>query len=213
MKNKIKITGAIGVIGATLMFMGDMLLYYTPEDLGNFREELVGVLGNVEHNRLMIGGLIGPLAAFLYAIGFYQIYLAIKEEYKTIGKIIFALLSFGIMYGGSFHALFPHLGFMSSLDNQEALGLAEPYSVMLFYMMFFPSLVAYILLTYLIVTKKTSYPIWVVFSSPFVLFWFSGIIELLPQPFLIIIAGGWSNIIFILFFSISTITLLKQNHV
>lgn len=212
MKKQIKITGIIGVIGATLMFLGDMFLYYSTNIINNFEEEIVSILGQTSQTRLIIGGLIGPFAAILYTVGFYQIYLAIKPPSKTIAKIIFALLGVGIIYGGSFHSLFPHLGFMSSTGSLEALALAEQYSITIFYLMFFPSLIAYVLLTYLIITNRTFYPKWIILVSPFVLFWFSSLVQLLPQPYMIIIAGGWSNLIFILFFSISTITLLKNKY-
>lgn len=211
MRNQIKITGVIGIIAAILMFLGDMFLYFTTENISNFEEEIIAILGEVSNVRLLIGGLLGPLASFLFIIGFYQIYLAIKPAYTKIAKLLLALLSLGIIYGGAFHSHFTHLGIMSFANNTEALKLAENYSVLTFYFMFFPSLIAYIILAYLILAKKTYYPKWVVLVSPIILFWFSEVVQLLPQPYLIVIAGGWSNIIFILFFSVSTFVLLKNN--
>lgn len=211
-KKQIKLTGILALLGATLMFIGDMLLYFTSEPITNFQEEIVPVMGNISPTRLIIGGALGPIAAGLYIIGYYQIYMAIKPQFKTMGKVILAILSFGIIYGGSFHAFFPMLGFMSSTGSSEALVLAESYSITIFNLMFIPSLLAYLLLTYLILTRKTYYPRWIIAISPFFLFWLSPLVQQLPQPFMMIIAGGWSNIIFILFFSISTLTLMKNNY-
>lgn len=211
-KQIIKTTGIIGIIGATLMFVGDMLLYFTTEKNAHFGDDFLPILTTISQTRLIIGGLIGPFASFLYAIGFYQIYLAIKPSSKNMSKIIFILLSIGIIYGGSFHSFFPHLAFMSLTDNQEALKLAEVYSLSVIYIMILFSLVGQLILTYLILTKKTYYPRWIILLSPIVLLWFSVLIELLPHPYGIIASSSWGNMVFIIFFSISTITLLKKNY-
>lgn len=207
MKKELITTGIVGIMAGIIMFVGDMFLYFTNAPIHDFEKELVTILGGVAPTRLMIGGLLGPLAAFLYMIGFYQIYLVTKAPYKKIAKIIVLLLSFGIVYGGAFHAHFAHLGFVASQGNERVLQLTQDYMVYHFYIMFFPSLIAYCLLAYLIVTNKTFYPRWFVLSSPIVLFWFSAVVNLLPQPLLIIVAGGWSNIIFICFFGLSTVYL------
>ena len=207
---QIKITGIIGILAASLMYAGDMFLYFTTETISNFEEEIIKTLGEVSITRLTIGGLIGPFAAFLYVIGFYQIYLAIKPSHKKMAKVIFVLLSLGILYGGAFHSHFTYLGFISSTNSAETLQLAEAYAKINSYLMILPAIIAHIALVFLILKNKTYYPKWMVLFSPVVLLWFSGILQLLPQPFMIIIAGGWNNIIFILLFSMSTITLLKK---
>lgn len=210
MRKKIIATGLLGLLASLIMFAGDMFLYFTPQPIHNFEQELMGVLGSISSNRLMVGGLLGPLAAFLYCLGFYQIYLATKPAYKTIAGIIWGLLSFGIVYGGAFHAHFAHLGFVSAFGDKALIDLAETYTIWHFYIMFFPSLVAYLMLAYLIISQKTNYPRWFVLFSPIVLFWLAEPVRSLPQPFMIVVAGGWSNLIFVLFFSISTLILLKK---
>ena len=124
--------------------------------------------------------------------------------------MIFALLSLGIIYGGAFHSHFTHLGIMSFGNHTQALELAEEYSILNFAMMFIPSMIAYLTLTFLILTDKTYYPKWIVLFSPIVLFWLSPLMQMLPQPYMMIIAGGWSNIICMIFFSVSTVVLLKR---
>ncbi len=213
MTKQILFTGIVGILGAVLMFVGDMFLYFTIAHINDFEKEIVGILANVSINRLIIGGLIGPLAGLMYIIGFYQIVLAIKEEYKKIAVAIFILLSIGMMYGSAFHSHFTHLGIMSNFNHLEALKEAESYSMATFAMMFFPTFLAYIVLAYLILSNKTLYPKWIIFFSPIVLFWLAPLMQELPQPFLIVIGGGWSNIVFIIFFTVSTMTLLKSTKV
>ncbi len=68
----------VGFIGALLMFCGDMLLYYDPNDF-NYKagdnsetkiNAIIEVMGKVSPKRLYAGGFIGPVAAFLYCVGF-----------------------------------------------------------------------------------------------------------------------------------------------
>ncbi len=61
----------VGFIGAFLMFCGDMLLYYDPDDFnykaGDSTETKMNaikeVMGKVSPKRLFAGGFIGPVAA------------------------------------------------------------------------------------------------------------------------------------------------------
>ena len=62
----------VGLIGSVLMFCGDMILYYTPEDFDygsgaekNKMQAVIDVMKNLPVKRVAIGGLIGPIAAFL----------------------------------------------------------------------------------------------------------------------------------------------------
>ena len=65
----------IGLAGALLMFAGDMLLYYTPEDfacgpkssVAERINAIIAVMKGLPAGRVMAGGMIGPIAAFLYS--------------------------------------------------------------------------------------------------------------------------------------------------
>ena len=60
----------IGIIAAILMFTGDMLLYYDKKDYvsdGTF-QSVIALMKNVSDKRLYAGGIIGPIAAFLYCL-------------------------------------------------------------------------------------------------------------------------------------------------
>ncbi len=209
---KIVLTGIIGIIASMLMYTGDMLLYFTTEPIQNFEEEIVHIMANLSSTRLILGGLLGPISAFLYMIGFYHIYLLIKPNHDKLAKTLFGLLCVGIFYGGAFHSHFPLLGFISSSQNGTLLQMAEDYAILHLYFMYIPSLVAYCLLAYLIISKKTFYPVWVVLFSPIILFWLSDVMKQLPQPLMMLIAGGWSNIMFTIFFSVSTILSVKNGY-
>jgi len=205
----ILLAGMTGMVGAMLMFLGDMLLYFTTEPITSFEEEIIGIMGGVGTPRLIMGGLLGPLSAFLYIVGFMQCYWAIKPAHKRAARVVFALLSLGVIYGGAFHTHFTPLGMLSALGHHNAVAELEAFAVLNFYGMFFPSLLGYAVLGYLMVAGKTDYPRWMVLFSPLIVFWLSGLMQDLPQPFKIIIAGGWSNLTFLIFFALSTYVLRR----
>ena len=92
----------IGLAGALLMFAGDMLLYYTPEDFAcdpkSSAEEkinaIIDVMKGLPARRVMAGGMIGPSAAFLYCVGFYHIVLMTCEQAHTLAMAAFLLSCF-----------------------------------------------------------------------------------------------------------------------
>ena len=50
------------------MFLGDMTLYYDPNDYDSkdTMNNIIGIMKNVSIKRLYLGGLLGPIAAFIY---------------------------------------------------------------------------------------------------------------------------------------------------
>lgn len=209
-KKQIITTGTIGILGAILMYVGDMLLYYTNEPIANFEDEILPIMSKVSFTRLTLGGLLGPLCASMYLVGYYQIFLAIKPNHKKMAMIVFALLGVAIFFGGTFHAHFASMGFASHFNHSAILDEIQAYAITTYFVMLLLNLIGFVLLAYLILFKKTPYPKWIVLCTPLVLIWFSNVVQLLPQPFKMIIAGGWSNITAIIFFATSTWVLLKH---
>jgi hypothetical protein len=99
--------GVIGLLGALLMFTGDMLLY------GHFGSgaEFVHVYKNVTAAaslpRLIAAGIIGPVAAFLYFFGLWPVYRNLEQSGRILAKIILGALALTIIVGGAYHAVWP----------------------------------------------------------------------------------------------------------
>ena len=80
----LRLLGACGFAGAALMLAADLVLYLPAEralrsaDVYFARIDAAGdeldrsPMGAVSDSRLMLGGVLGPLAALLYAVGFLQ---------------------------------------------------------------------------------------------------------------------------------------------
>lgn len=210
MNKTIKTTAWIGLLASLLMFTGDMLLYFTTETFADFEKELLPSMGKISLERLTAGGLLGPLAACLYIVGFYHIYLSIKEPRKTLAKIIFAALSVSIIVGGAYHAFFPAFGIAASNGQPELIDKLFVYAEYVGYVTFLPMVIGWVLFCYLILIKKTIFPRLLVLATPLITIWFSTLWISLPQPYLIIIGGGWNNLVMTIFFGASLIA-LKYN--
>ena len=67
-------TRIVGLFGAALMFCGDMTLYYDKDDFeqNGSLDPIIDIMKKLPKKRVMLGGWIGPVAAFLYCIGFYN---------------------------------------------------------------------------------------------------------------------------------------------
>ena len=196
--------GLIGVAGAALMLVGDMLLYFTTAPIEDLGLELFDIMGAVEWSRLTAGGLLGPLGAILYLFGYFQVYLTIKSEHKTKAAAIFLLLAIGIIVGGAYHAGFAHVGMIVSEGHSDlAVRIFTEDMLSYYWIVMGARAVAYIFLSYLILKNMTWYPRWAVLFTPIVWVFFKDVPLILPQPYMIIVAGGWYNLIEMLFFLVS----------
>ena len=164
----------IGLAGALLMFAGDMLLYYTPEDFAcdpkSSAEEkinaIIDVMKGLPARRVMAGGMIGPSAAFLYCVGFYHIVLMTCEQAHTLAMAAFLLSCFGIITGGAYHSHCAYLGLLGDDRNRDALNAAKKYFQKLPLILYAGEGLGFLLLIFLIVTGRTVLPWWMFLLSP-----------------------------------------------
>ena len=110
----------IGLLGSFLMFLGDMILYYDPNDYDgrDTINSIIGIMKNVSTKRLYLGGLLGPISAFIYCIGFYHIVLSCQENYLSLACFVFLINIFGMILGGAYHIQCAYLGLLSRYENK-----------------------------------------------------------------------------------------------
>ena len=200
---KILLTGFAGLAGLMLMFAGDMFLYFTTQPVQNFEKELLSLMKRVSETRLIIGAVLGPLAAVLYCIGFLQIYFAIDEEQKKPRILIYILFCTGMVFGGTFHAHFYVLG-MAAKHNLTTF-IPQLFSFLQLFIVAYVAcmMIGTLLLVYLIIKNKTVYPKWMILLMPMLLNFLVGLWNMLPQPLMIIITGGWFNLMYLPLFILS----------
>ena len=206
----------IGLAGALLMFAGDMLLYYTPEDFAcgpkSSAEErinaIIDVMKELPAGRVMAGGMIGPIAAFLYCIGFYHIVLMTNEQTYTLAMAAFLLSCFGIIIGGAYHSHCAYLGLLGDDGGRNALNAAMKYFQKMPLILYAGEGIGFLLLIFLIVTGKTVLPRWIFLLSPGMLFLLKPAVSRLPKGARVIISGGWMNLISVIYYSAVLIAIL-----
>ena len=197
----------IGLIGAIIMFSGDMILYYTPEDFDyasgknqNIMQAVVDVMKKLPDKRVAIGGMIGPIAAFLYCLGFYHIVAITDDEWKIIAYVAFFALCLGIISGGAYHSHCAYLGLLGDERYSDAREIVIRYFSKFAFVMYVGEGIGFLLLIVLIITDNTILPQWMFLLSPGILFLLKKPLRRLPRGIRVIVSGGWTNLISVIYY-------------
>ena len=192
----------VGLLGAALMFCGDMTLYYDKNDFeqNGSLDPIIDIMKKLPRKRVMLGGWIGPVAAFLYCIGFYHIVLITAEAGRTLAFSAFLLSCLGIIAGGVYHSHCAYLGLLGQEEQRKDLEIALSYFQRLPLILYFGEGLGLLLLIFLIATGKTALPAWMAVLSPGVLFLLRPLTRKLPKGLHMILAGGFINTIFLVYY-------------
>ena len=192
----------IGLFASFLMFLGDMILYYDSNDYDgkNTINNIIGIMKNVSIKRLYIGGLLGPIGAFIYCIGFFHIVLGIQEKYLTIGWFVFLINVFGMILGGAYHIQCAYLGLLSRHENKGAFDEFLKFLKFQAKIVFGIMAIANITLVLVILFGFTVFPRWQALFTPIFLLILTPLAERLPKGLHMIIRGGWFNLIYFIYY-------------
>ena len=194
---------ALGLLGSILMFAGDMLLYFTPGAYGmdGTLRPYMRIMRDVPAGRVRIGGALGPVAAFLYVLGFAGLALVARGDLSWLVWLAAALLAFALVCGGAYHAQYVYLSVIAKAGREELYD--EVTGNIMFVMRFatVPMYLGFIVLGIAIVLGQTVFPAWFVVLTPLVtsllgLAWMH-----VPQPARCVLFGGWSNLVFTIMFA------------
>ncbi len=200
-----------GLVGALLMFVGDMTLYYSKSDLVLGKEAslqlLVDIMKGESRTRLYAGGIIGPMASLLYCIGYYHLVLFIDEKYIIAGWCCFFVNCLGIIFGGAYHSHCAYYGLIGRLENEGALNEVSKYlSVQKLFVLGLQG-IGFLALAVFIVAGWTALPGWMILLSPGILFLFAPLTRKLPKGLHIVIGGGWTNLISVIYYAAALVTI------
>lgn len=202
--NKLQLLAISGIFGSLLMFTGDMLLYY--EAVSGLDYDSIARMSTMPINRLMAGGFIGSFASVFSIMGAYLFYLVFRPVNKLLASIMFFCFSFLFIVAGTYHAMFPYFGFVGRLPEElqgQQIQFIKTYLTYINMVIYLAGTIWTLLLFYLVIFKKTLYPVWMLFFTPTLLILLAGIIKnYVPYPLGAIIYGGWINLCFMLFFSV-----------
>ena len=192
----------IGLLGSFLMFLGDMILYYDPNDYDgkDTINSIIGIMKSVSIKRLYIGGLLGPICAFIYCIGFYHIVLATQEKYLNLAWFVFLINIFGMILGGAYHIQCAYLGLLSRYENKGAFDEFLKFLKFQAKIVFGIMASANIAITLIILFGLTIFPRWQALFTPIFLLIFTPLAERLPKGIHMLIRGGWFNLIYFIYY-------------
>lgn len=192
----------MGLLASFLMFLGDMLLYYDSNDYDgkDTINNISGIMKNISIKRIYIGGLLGPICAFIYCIGFYHIVLGIDEKFLNFGWFVFLLNVLGMILGGTYHIQCAYLGLLSRYENKEAFDEFLRFLKFQAKIVFTTMALANILMALTVLFGLTIFPRWQALFTPIFLLIFTPIADRLPKGLHMIIRGGWLNIIYFIYY-------------
>jgi Family of unknown function (DUF6796) len=206
--------GIVGLLGAITLLVGDMLLYGHLGSAVDVWEGARQVAGQASLERLFWGGLLGPIGAVLYLAGFWHVYLNTRRAGRLAAKAILVGLTTMIVVGGAYHILWTvqMLSFKYGLADiaelspfSDALG---SYLTTVYNMAAVPGYLASLILAALVLIGRTRYPRWTILVNPGLLMLFPLIFgpSLIPAPIGAAIMGGYINLTFCVFLTVSIFT-------
>jgi hypothetical protein len=210
----VRILGLIGVGAALLMFVGDMCLY------GHFGsgDDAISkvVISNESDTRIVVGGFIGPFATILYCLGFFSVYSMISPRSRMLAIVITGGAVVMMVVGGTYHAMWSIRAFLikaglASGDYQGLYAQIKQYTSLFYNTMLAGAGVVSLLLLFAVLSGRSLYPRWSVVVNPGILFLFRPLADFIPAPLGAIVSGGYLNLVFVLFFSVSVMVTRSTN--
>lgn len=194
---------ATGLVGSLIMFAGDMLLYFTPGayDMDGTLRPYARIMRDLPEGRVRLGGLLGPVAAFLYVVGFAGLPMLGMGELPWLMWAVAALLSFALVCGGAYHAQYPYLALAARAGDGGLVGRVADSIMALQRLATVPMYVAFVLLGVLVALGWTTLPQWAVVLTPLVTSFLGFAWLRVPQPFRCVLFGGWSNLVLTIMFA------------
>lgn len=198
-----------GILGGLLMFFGDLCFYLRPISGADFIDN--ALMNTVPSNRLIIGGVVGPLAGLLYALGSVMYYLAFREHNRLFARMVTSLFVVMFVVGGTYHTIYATYGFVGNGDIYNTAGNISALIGALQRLSFVAGLSGSLLFIYMVLKYDTIFPKWIVLFTP--TFWtllIGPIAPFIPYPAGAVIIGGWINICFILFFALCAFVFARE---
>ena len=202
----------MGILGGVVLYAGDMLLYYHPERT----DRLMNMAEGAEW-RIRLSGIFALLSTWFYMFGLIPVYKAFEPAKPfvrnlVVGLFAAVLISYGVVHGAyTAIAISARIALENDLDMSEntLLAIMINNDIRLVVYPIFALLSG--LFIYWVGRGKTLYPRYMVFFFPLLPFLLRGLVKnTLHGKWEILIWGGYLNLILVLFFTASIISLRKK---
>lgn len=210
------LTGLVGIFAAIMTGAGEFLLHYS--DLANYADDgQYAFLLNVSEWRLTSGHFIGVLAAPLYLIGMWHMYLGLKPYNQKAAFILFVISSYGFVLGAVWMGSRSGIALLAQANaenSSEALVTLINYYILhsetLLQVIRVTTLLTSVGFIIMVLSGKTLYPKWMALFNPIVLLIMSFVVFAVAPSI-----GKYTlpialNVGYFLFFTISTMLLAKR---
>lgn len=160
----------LDLFGSILMFAGDMLLYFTPGvyDMDGTLKPYLHIMRDIPAARVRVGGALGPVAAFLYVLGFLALPLMARGDLAWLVWLAAALLAFALICGGAYHAQYAYLSIIAKAGHEDLYEEVSANIMLLMRLATTPMYAGFILFAIAIVLGQTVFPVWFVVFTPIV---------------------------------------------
>jgi hypothetical protein len=223
MHERIRIAGALGLIGALLLAVGDQCLYFAATSGADFMHGLRGIVAAAPTGRVLFGASLGPIAALLYLAGFWHVYMRLRPRHPRMAAIIAIGLSLCLLAGTAYHVLWGEKA-LAIKATLGATATAQPvvaaleaqlhaFAANVYLIAEIAGYPSAVLLAIMVATGRSDYPRWLALLTPVVpLVILQLVAPYTPAPFGSLVAGSASNLSFAVFFAASLATPRKPMH-
>lgn len=218
--NVILIAGLVGIIGAFLTYMSDMLLLGRPVSSLSFLKLGTESMADLSNWRITLGSIIGIIFLPFQITGLLTVHQGLKPASRFLRYLVLSLSAHALIMGVAFHSSYAYIGsgwklyYNIGSDNIYAIDIVKKFNyywTVIVTIILVEVILSSILYTFIIITKKTIYPKWMSLLSPiFILIFITPIILIIPAPIGGYIAPGFFNLGTMLFLILSTVTVLKR---
>lgn len=198
------------------MFTGDLFLYGHLASGADFISGYKSVIAGASTLRLYLAGALGPAAAIFYVIGAYHLYLRLHPARPLLRFI--TSFAFGAMFviAGAVHAVWAAYALVlrGVAQGQASVDLENVMAAYLDLVYKMAEVVGYpgaLLLFFLVLTRRTTYPRWSVVLNPGLFMLASPLVTFLPSPIGAPVVGGLFNLAFVVLFTLSLATTLRSH--
>jgi hypothetical protein len=191
-----------GVLGGLLYLTGDFLFYGTL-DSGAFRP--LSVMAHRADTLLVAGAIVAPLASVGYILGTLAIALSVQGKAPRLAWSFFVSWSGMFLDGIAYHAVYATRGFAAKLTDPAAAEITVRRIGELLSALYVGEAamgaIGTIALAAAVLRRDSGVPRWLLVLTPTAWALAGGLPRLLPAPVGSLIAGGWINGWFTIFFA------------
>ena len=206
----LRVYGLCGIFGAALFIVGDLLYNHTP---GSTESPAVK-MSRLSESRLINAGTAGLMGSWFYLAACLHLYLAFRPAGKVFAFILLLAFAFLMVCYGISHAAYFAIAAAAKTaaglgsDPEKWAELGNDFFKRLVLITYIPVIISSLMMVYGILTAKSLYPWWMVFFLPVIIYYLkTPLVRLLKGRLRELVNDFYDNIVFLVFFLISTVIL------